>query len=440
MSAKSLTDIARDILENATKLEDYFSANGLEQPSFDEHTPAELPLSPEFQPVRQRALDALTDLHDLLVGPAMLLRPVVWMSAQTREGHLKRVHTDCPKLNATSLQAIYKYDIASRVPLNGRISYSDLANEVGLEEQDVKRIIRFSSIHHRVFQESKEGEVSHTAASRLLAENPDAMAGLGFMFDECYQAFAHTVEALDKKPQTAASHNATGWTIANKTNTPMWKYHTMYPHLGERAGRAMAMFTKGFNHDLTALTNGYDWSSISAQQGLVVDLGGAYGEAAVALTRKYPGLQCMVQEIPEIVAKAKHQAPQDVSERVSFVAHDFFEPQETVARAYLFRQIFHNWSDDDCIKILRALVPALTPGAKVIVNDSILPPPGTIPAMQERAIRSIDMIMISLFNSREREKADWQDLFKSADSRFQHVTMWKPQGSQLGLIEATWGG
>lgn len=220
----------------------------------------------------------------------------------------------------------------------------------------------------------------------------------------------------------------------------MWEYHTQHPELGERAAKAMASFTKGMNHDTTALTKGYDWSSIDAKGGTLVDLGGANGHVAVAVARVCPKMHCIVQEIPEVVAKAKYELPDDVTDRVSMVAHDFFRPQPTSADAYLFRQIFHNWGDKHCISMLKALVPALKPGAKVIVNDLVLPPPGVLPPAAERGVRGMDMIMLSLFNARERSKDDFEQLFAEADRRFQQIKVWKPEGSSLGLVEATWSG
>lgn len=82
------------------------------------------------------------------------------------------------------------------MPLDGQISYAKLAEQVDLKQSDIERILRFAMVYHRVFQEKEPGVVSHSAASRLLVESPDAMAALGFMYDECYQSFAHTVEAM----------------------------------------------------------------------------------------------------------------------------------------------------------------------------------------------------------------------------------------------------
>ena len=52
--------------------------------------------------------------------------------------------------------------------------------------------------------------------------------------------------------------------------------------------------------------------------------------------------------------------------------------------------------------------------------------------------RFLDLVMLSFFNSREREKADWEGLFREADERFKEVRVWTPEGSSFAIIEATW--
>ena len=99
------------------------------------------------------------------------------------------------KLNGSALQAIYKFDIPSKVPLNGEVSFEELAKECDLQEPDLRRLLRFAITYHRVFQEPKEGYVSHSAASRKLVEDSNAMAGVGAMFDEAIQAFDQVWQA-----------------------------------------------------------------------------------------------------------------------------------------------------------------------------------------------------------------------------------------------------
>lgn len=88
-----------------------------------------------------------------------------------------------------------------------------------------------------------------------------------------------------------------------------------------------------------------------------------------------------------MIAGAKETLRADIQARVEFQAHDFFTEQPVKADVYLFRNVFHSWSDSRAIRILQALVPALKPGARIVINDYLLPEPGTMSHMKERAVR-----------------------------------------------------
>ena len=95
------------------------------------------------------------------------------------------------KINATSLEAIYRYDIPSKVPLDGKgISFQDLAEKCDMYEPNLRRILRYAILYHRFFQEPRAGFVTHSAASQLLVKDPAMFDALGMMFDESWQAFA----------------------------------------------------------------------------------------------------------------------------------------------------------------------------------------------------------------------------------------------------------
>ncbi|KAK3172102.1 hypothetical protein OEA41_004187 [Lepraria neglecta] len=51
---------------------------------------------------------------------------------------------------------------------------------------------------------------------------------------------------------------------------------------------------------------------------------------------------------------------------------------------------------------------------------------------------ALDMVMLSFFNSRERERDDWERIFQEVDKRFRFVGAWVPEGAALGIIEAVW--
>ena len=75
------------------------------------------------------------------------------------------------------------------------------------------------------------------------------------------------------------------------------------------------------------------------------------------------------------------------------MAHDMFKEQSVSADIYLYRWVFHDWPDAYVVKVLRQLIPALKPGARVIINDTILPEPNTLSELQERKIRYDELIL-----------------------------------------------
>jgi hypothetical protein len=46
--------------------------------------------------------------------------------------------------------------------------------------------------------------------------------------------------------------------------------------------------------------------------------------------------------------------------------------------------------------------------------------------------------MMVAMNAKEREEADWEELFKKADPRFKYLGATRPTGSRMMLIEAEW--
>jgi hypothetical protein len=110
---------------------------------------------------------------------------------------------------------------------------------------------------------------------------------------------------------------------------------------------------------------------------------------SIAIAEKNPSLKFIVQELPSMRPPnvVGNLTPPELEGRVTLTTHDFFTPQPITADIYYFRWIFHNCSDVYAIKILQNLVPALKPGAKILINDGILPEPGTIGVMEEKSIR-----------------------------------------------------
>lgn len=119
-------------------------------------------------------------------------------------------------------------------------------------------------------------------------------------------------------------------------------------------------------------------------------IGGSRGTVVTAIARKYPSLSFVVQDLEPVVESGRKNIPPDVAERVQFMAHDFLTPQPVKnADVYYLRWILHNWPDKYCIIILRNLIPALKPGARIVVNDNVLPTPGGMSNWKETRLRYV---------------------------------------------------
>ena len=126
---------------------------------------------------------------------------------------------------------------------------------------------------------------------------------------------------------------------------------------------------------ISGFVKAYDFSKLPSSNPVFVDVGGSHGKAAIAVAEAYPEMRCVVQDISEpTIAAAKNSLPDNLKDRVEYQVHDFWHDQPVKgADIYFFRYIFHDWSDSNAIKLLRAVVPSLKAGSRVVINDACLP-------------------------------------------------------------------
>lgn len=73
-----IAELAAQIQKNTIKVDEYLQSRDLPSPSFDEDGPVDFGIeSEEIAKARERAREASLELHDLLLGPALCLRPIV---------------------------------------------------------------------------------------------------------------------------------------------------------------------------------------------------------------------------------------------------------------------------------------------------------------------------------------------------------------------------
>ena len=79
-------------------------------------------------------------------------------------------------------------------------------------------------------------------------------------------------------------------------------------------------------------------------------------------------------------------------QRVQFAGSSFFDPLppfRKIPDVFLLRHILHDWSDKYATLILRALVPAFKDGARIVIQDTLMPEPGEMALWKEKNMRSV---------------------------------------------------
>lgn len=163
---------------------------------------------------------------------------------------------------------------------------------------------------------------------------------------------------------------------------------------------------------------------------LLVDVGGGLGHDLQDLREKYPALpgKLVLQDRAEVIAEVSTTT---TGQHFQAMAHDFFTPQLVKgARAYYLHSVLHDWSDDDSVKILEALKPALKEGySTVLINELVVP--------SQKAnwpVTSMDHLMMVLGGMRERTEAEWRAVLKRAG--FKVLKIHSVEMGSESLIEA----
>ncbi|KAL7755528.1 hypothetical protein ACKLNR_014626 [Fusarium oxysporum f. sp. zingiberi] len=408
-------------MKSVSKLQQILSSEGTDFPTFD--TDASTSLSEESRDIRDVVLDSASELYDLLLDPLSLL-------------HEKGAHN-----NMVSLKAISHYGIAKVVPVEGHISFEEISTLTGLELQLLRRLLRHA-MTMRIFREPEPDQVAHTKASRALTNT--------VMND-----WLKMLDAVKKWPNSQEP-NETGYALTNPLGLSLYEVLGSDPERAVRFSNTMKAFTSRPDYDVSYVLDNYKWASLG--EATVVDVGGAAGHVAIQIAQRFSAINVVVQDNERAIAGAEARVPQNLKGRVRFEAHDFFKPQVTAADAYYLRWVLHNWSDKYCVQILRALIPALRSGARIVIQDTCMPEPGTIPLWKERHLRWVtdlafyfmkyadkglyrrvaDLNMAALFNARERTTKEWEALLKEASPRFVLKEVIIPKGSTLAIIEAYW--
>ncbi|KAK5633250.1 hypothetical protein RRF57_008964 [Xylaria bambusicola] len=447
MAVSQLRALAAEI----TKLADSFAGSleekGLPEASFNVDSPMKHEgITAEMFITRQTLCDKLSDMWYLVQGPS--------------ESIYNYVHNVVP--DAACLNVLNHFNFWAAVPVEGSASYSEIAERVSLPIDVATRMIQHATTL-RLFEEVSASQVKHTSRSAALARQPGLQALVSSVLDITGAPMMAMTSALEKyskgKSELAQDLSETAFALFHSTGPFGKKYTNSWEYLendgeGERRGWRQAKFVEFMQYlneifcIESIVVDAYDWQG--AGKSTVVDVGGSAGHDSILLARRFPDLRMIVQDMPMVKPVFEADLPGDVRDRVSFVAHDMYQPQNTQADIYMLKLILHDYSEKESAKILRTLTPALRPGNRVLVIEyigkvdegeaDVDAKKDSLPLSIRQMGTATDLRMMAMFNAKERPAESYRGIFKAADERYDVVNIKADPLTFFAVIEAVWRG
>jgi ubiquinone/menaquinone biosynthesis C-methylase UbiE len=336
-----------------------------------------------------------------------------------------------------SLRVIYHFRVPQNVPLDDYISFADLAKACHVDENHLTRLLRQAMIFH-LFHEPKVGYVAHTVDSRLLATDSDFFDAVGCLLEDMGVASQSIVKSMEKWPGSD-ERNHSACCYAYNTDMPFYAYLQQFPERIKRFSSMMRWVGESQAGSQTQIATLYPWQNLG--NGTVVDMGGGNGQVIIPIARAYPSLKFVVQDLKGASEQGKQTVAEDaqLKDRIDFMTHDFREEQPVKdADAYFICQCIVNWSDKDLTGIFQQLIPALKPGARLLVCDRKEQILGTDSDVDVLEYRTVDMIVLTNTNGRVRTLNEILKVFEMADLRFKFKELHTVKGGPLMVCEMIW--
>jgi hypothetical protein len=162
----------------------------------------------------------------------------------------------------------------------------------------------------------------------------------------------------------------------------------------------------------------YDFSGF----GSVADIGGGLGHLLKAILHAAPHTEGVLFDQPHVVSQV---APTD---RLEPRGGDFFRGPLPACECYILMEVLHDWTHEQCVYILRQVRAAASPGAKLLVIETVLPPDN-----RPHFAHHLDIAMMVLTGGRERTPNEFARLLSEVGFRLNRVI---PTRSAYSIVEA----
>jgi 2-polyprenyl-3-methyl-5-hydroxy-6-metoxy-1,4-benzoquinol methylase len=143
----------------------------------------------------------------------------------------------------------------------------------------------------------------------------------------------------------------------------------------------------------------------------MLDVGGATGNLAIGLAKKYINANFAVFDRHDICNAAKENIEkQGMNQRVLFFEGDFFDYVPDGFDCIVMKNILHDWNDEDCVKILSNCRKVLKNGDKMFVVERLIDEN----SKNYQGILALDHILLMCLSGKDRGIKEFERILEKA--------------------------
>lgn len=318
----------------------------------------------------------------------------------------------CGKFISRSISVAAELGIADLLK-DGERTTAELASASGCHEPSLYRLLRaLASLG--VFTETGPRTFALTPLAECLrGDVPDSVRNMAqFLWSplcaDGWRELSHCVRTGQTGLQKLGIGNPFDY----------WREHP------DEAAIFNAAMTDNSRRSSPAVAEAYDFSRFRK----LVDVAGGYGLLLTTVLERYPKLEGVLFDLPEVLEGARAAIRQStVADRCETAAGDFFQALPPGADAYMMKHIIHDWDDGRAGTILRNCRQAMAPDGRLLVVEIVIPD-----GNQESFGKLLDLEMLVLPGGRERTEEEFRSLFAAAGFELTQVV---PTRTPVSVIE-----
>jgi hypothetical protein len=306
------------------------------------------------------------------------------------------------------------FESVSKIPKRA----SDIAKELDLDASLSYRLLR--ALATIGFLSEKDGQsFSITPMGELVRkDHPQTLRGVVLLEEgpEHYAIWKHLPDMVRDGRQDG---------FVREFGQRIFDYIPQNPAYREVFNYAMSSYSATHTKWVLEAFKGYDFSNIKS----LCDVGGGHGHLICNILKKHPKMQGTVLELESTIKDREllWAEKMGLADRCRYLAGDMFR-EVPRSDAYIMKMILHDWSDDECVKILSNIRQAAPAGGRIFIVEHVVPGP-EVPHFS----KLFDIHMMCALTGRERTEKEYVGLLEKAG--LQYVQTHYPPSRTIGVIE-----